>query len=87
MICQECQVQQATLHFTKIVNGKKTEMHVCEQCAREKGESIPGTDSFSIHHLFSGLFNIDTKNEQYQNVTKDKLHARRAALATTSFFM
>lgn len=72
LICQECQVQQATLHFTKIVNGKKTEMHVCEQCAREKGESIPGTDSFSIHHLFSGLFNIDTKNEQYQNVTKDK---------------
>ncbi|WP_059105410.1 UvrB/UvrC motif-containing protein [Shouchella shacheensis] len=59
MLCKECQKRQATLHFTKIINGEKTEMHVCEQCARSKGESIPGSDSFSIHHLFSGLFNLE----------------------------
>ena len=38
MICQECNQRPATLHFTKIINGEKTEVHLCEKCAQEKGE-------------------------------------------------
>ncbi|WP_248929061.1 UvrB/UvrC motif-containing protein [Paenibacillus hamazuiensis] len=60
MICQECGKKPATLHFTKIVNGEKTEFHICETCAREKGEMIPGTpNSFSIHNLLSGLLDFE----------------------------
>ncbi|MFF3925281.1 UvrB/UvrC motif-containing protein [Paenibacillus lactis] len=60
MICQECGKRPATLHFTKIVNGEKTEFHFCESCAREKGELIPGTSNgFSIHSLLSGLLDLD----------------------------
>lgn len=60
MICQECGKKPATLHFTKIVNGEKTEFHICESCAREKGEMIPGTaGGFSIHNLLSGLLDFD----------------------------
>ncbi|OZB90221.1 UvrB/UvrC motif-containing protein [Paenibacillus sp. XY044] len=60
MLCQECGKRPATLHFTKIVNGEKTEFHFCESCAREKGEMIPGTSGgFSIHSLLSGLMDID----------------------------
>lgn len=33
MNCEECGKRQATLHLTKIVNGEKTEYHICEQCA------------------------------------------------------
>jgi protein arginine kinase activator len=63
MICQECDERQATLHFTKIVNGEKTEFHICETCAKEKGEVLPGMDNtFSIHNLLSGLLNFDTPN-------------------------
>jgi protein arginine kinase activator len=58
--CQECGNRPATLHFTKIVGGEKTELHICETCARDKGELIPGTQSgFSIHNLLSGLMNFD----------------------------
>ncbi|MFC5700927.1 UvrB/UvrC motif-containing protein [Cohnella faecalis] len=61
MQCQECGKRPATLHFTKIINGEKTELHICESCAREKGELIPGTQSgFSIHNLLSGLLDFDT---------------------------
>lgn len=61
MICQECGKKPSTLHFTKIVNGEKTEFHICESCAREKGESIPGApNSFSIHSLLSGILDFDT---------------------------
>lgn len=60
MICQECNKKPATLHFTKIVNGEKTEFHICESCAKEKGEMIPGTpNGFSIHNLLSGLLDFD----------------------------
>lgn len=60
MICQECGKRPATLHFTKIVNGEKTEFHICEPCAREKGEMIPGTSNgFSIHNLLSGLLDFE----------------------------
>lgn len=64
MICQECEDRQATLHFTKIVNGEKTEFHLCEVCAKEKGEALPGMDnSFSIHHLLSGFLNMEPSGQ------------------------
>ncbi|AWB46168.1 hypothetical protein DCC85_19695 [Paenibacillus sp. CAA11] len=60
MLCQECGKRPASLHFTKIINGEKTEFHICESCAREKGEVIPGTSGgFSIHSLLSGLLDFD----------------------------
>jgi len=71
MLCQECQQRQASLHFTKIINGEKTEFHICETCAKDKGEYIPGSNSFSIHQLLSGLLDADqpfssTKNETFE---------------------
>ena len=63
MHCQECGKKPATLHFTKIVNGEKTEFHICESCAREKGEGIPGTSNgFSIHSLLSGLLDFEPRS-------------------------
>ena len=60
MLCQDCGKRPATLHFTKIVNGEKTEFHICEACARERGEMIPGApNGFSIHNLLSGLLDFE----------------------------
>ena len=63
MECQECHIRPATLHFTKIVNGNKTEVHLCEECAREKGEGFVGSNAFSIHNLLSGLLNFEQPME------------------------
>ena len=38
MLCQQCQKKVANVHFTQIINGKKVEMYLCEQCASEKGQ-------------------------------------------------
>ncbi|MCM3719721.1 UvrB/UvrC motif-containing protein [Fictibacillus phosphorivorans] len=59
MNCEECHEREASLHFTKIINGEKTEFHICEHCAKEKGEFLPGSNSFSIHQLLSGLLHGD----------------------------
>ncbi|MGC5327825.1 UvrB/UvrC motif-containing protein [Brevibacillus sp. SYSU BS000544] len=63
MNCEECAKRPATLHLTKIVNGEKTETHLCEVCAKEKGNMIPGFNNFSINNLLSGLLNFDPMNK------------------------
>ncbi len=45
MLCPECGKRPATIHYTKIVNGEKSEFHLCEVCAQEKGEHMPGFDN------------------------------------------
>lgn len=59
MECQECHERPASIHFTKIINGEKMEYHLCEQCAKEKGDMMTGYSGFSIHNLLSGLLNIE----------------------------
>ncbi|TCP52322.1 protein arginine kinase activator [Tumebacillus sp. BK434] len=60
MLCQRCQQRDSTVHFTKILNGEKSEIHLCETCARENGEFMikPGED-FSFHNLLSGLLGFE----------------------------
>lgn len=44
---------EATVHLTEIIEGKKHEMHLCERCAAEKG--LPGKSHFSISDLLAGI--------------------------------
>lgn len=61
MVCQECKERPATLHFTKIINGEKSEVHICEQCAQEKGNisMFSGGSGFSLNNLIAGLLNTE----------------------------
>ena len=34
MLCQVCNKNEATVHYTKIINGEIEELHICEECAR-----------------------------------------------------
>lgn len=87
MICQECGKRPATLHFTKIVNGEKTEFHICEGCAREKGEGIPGApNSFSIHSLLSGLLDFEqTSGAGFANQQQRSIRCDECGLTYTQF--
>lgn len=70
MICQECNQRPAALHFTKIINGEKTEVNLCEKCAQEKGEMFmfTGGSGFTFNNLLAGLLNTDpTVQKQNQN--------------------
>jgi protein arginine kinase activator len=60
MLCPECGKRPATIHYTKIVNGEKSEFHLCEVCAQGKEGYMSGFESeFSIQQLLSGLLNYD----------------------------
>lgn len=53
MLCEECEKQEASFHYTEIVNGVTTEFHLCGDCARKRGFIFPST--FSIGDLLGGL--------------------------------
>jgi protein arginine kinase activator len=56
MQCEECGKKTATVHITKIEGGKKTDVHLCEQCALQKN-SITLSTNFSVQDLVAGLLN------------------------------
>ncbi|MGX1266525.1 protein arginine kinase activator [Rossellomorea marisflavi] len=66
MMCQECKENPATLHFTKVVNGEKTEVHLCEQCAQDKGTMFENSAAFTVNNLLAGLLNISPGFKQAQ---------------------
>lgn len=56
MQCEACGKRPATVHITKVENGKKTDIHLCDQCAVNKG-TISFKTTFSVEDLVTGLLN------------------------------
>ena len=53
MQCDICAKKKATVHLTEIVDEQMSEMHLCEDCAREK--SIQMEQQFGLADLLAGL--------------------------------
>ncbi|MBU0633667.1 MAG: UvrB/UvrC motif-containing protein [Candidatus Omnitrophica bacterium] len=62
MVCQICQKRSATVHLTEIINDQMTELHLCEQCAKEKGIAGLG-QPFGLQDLLTGLVDFGTPVE------------------------
>ena len=61
MLCQKCGKKNASVHLTKIINGSKSEIYICEDCARENGElDFPMEGKFPLYQFFSGMMGITT---------------------------
>lgn len=53
MLCDICSKNDATVHLTEIVDEQMTELHLCEECAREK--SVEMEQQFGLSDLLAGL--------------------------------
>jgi protein arginine kinase activator len=61
MICDHCKLRPATVHFTKIVAGQKTDYYLCEQCAQEHGDFFAkAAQAFHFNDLLSSLLNMES---------------------------
>lgn len=69
MLCQSCKDNQATVHYTKIINGKVSELHLCEACAKEKNDFEFDT-TFSFHKLLTSLID-NVQSGAMEKETKD----------------
>lgn len=60
MICDLCHQKPAAMHFTKIINGHKTEINLCQDCASKSSEfSFGFIPQISLPGFLAGLFQND----------------------------
>jgi len=65
MVCDICQKKEATVHLTEIINDKVTKMHLCEECAKEKGDQME--TQFGLSDLLAGLADFGAMPETKVN--------------------
>lgn len=53
MQCEICKTRTATVHLTEIVDGQRTESHLCQSCAQKEG--ITTKSQLSLNELLSSL--------------------------------
>lgn len=57
MVCEECGKNPAAVHISKVINGVKSEKHLCHECAQAQGQlSFMSEPTFTFHNLLAGLF-------------------------------
>ncbi len=73
MLCQECRQNEANIHIVKNVNGKQSELNLCESCARKKDElDFTFEPQFSLHKLFSSMLNQGLYGKREEMLADDK---------------
>ena len=78
MKCDSCGKNEAYIHYTKIINGKYKEEHLCEECALKNYDF---DKTFSMNKLFTGL--IDGYKDT--NEVKDEIQCGFCGLTYSEF--
>lgn len=55
MLCDRCHGREAVVHVTQIVNGHRTERHLCKECAAREN-LVNNSMGFFGHDLFRNSF-------------------------------
>jgi protein arginine kinase activator len=72
MQCEICKTRTATVHLTEIIDGQRTESHLCQNCAQKEGVTIK--NQLSLNELLSSL--IAAHQQTDENIDSEK--SRRA---------
>ena len=57
MLCQKCNLKEANTYVKRIINGKVSEYHLCNECAEKMGYSNMMSTGFKdFSNLLGGLF-------------------------------
>ena len=68
MVCEKCKKNEAKIHLIKIINGEKTEVKLCESCAKEITDipielSVNLKNQSQFQNLLGGFFEAIYKNK------------------------
>ena len=68
MQCDLCGKKKATVHLTEIVDEQMSEMHLCEECSRQKSSQME--QQFGLADLLAGLgdFSKQIKDAERTNL-------------------
>ncbi len=57
MLCNVCGKNPATVHLTEIIDSQMNELHLCEECARQKSAAME--QQFGLSDLLAGLADFE----------------------------
>jgi protein arginine kinase activator len=83
MTCDICGKKKATVHLTEIVDEQMSEMHLCEECARQKSTQME--QQFGLADLLAGLSDTTKGAAVKEGAEKDVLKCARCALPYEDF--
>ncbi len=70
MICDVCAKNQATVHLTEIIDDSMKELHLCEECARQKSAQMD--QQFGLADLMAGLAEFGKPQGEDKNILNIK---------------
>ena len=89
MLCEKCNIKEATIHLIKLINGEKNEVWLCEDCAREVAE-IPlmttniQVNEVSLQKILGGFFEAVSNNKN-SKAQKIQVVCKRCGLTYSQF--
>ncbi len=82
MLCDNCKKREATIHITKYIDDKKSELYLCEKCARETGH-LNDNDGFTFQNLITGILNPDLND--LNKIKESSMECNNCGLAYEKF--
>jgi protein arginine kinase activator len=62
MLCNICGKNPATVHLTEIVDDQMNELHLCEECARQKSSQME--QQFGLSDLLAGMADFEKPSSE-----------------------
>jgi protein arginine kinase activator len=69
MQCEICKIKTATVHLTEIIDGQRTESHLCQTCAQKEGVTIKS--QLSLNELLSSLIAAHQQTDEQLEANAD----------------
>lgn len=69
MLCENCNENEATFHYTEVVNGVMSQHHLCGECAAKMGLTgfSEHSSDFPFAKLLTGLLAASNRGSQEQD--------------------
>lgn len=80
MLCDICGKNPATVHLTEIIDNQMAELHLCEECARQKSEQME--QQFGLSDLLAGLAEFGKPVQEKEDVS---LKCKKCGLTFADF--
>ena len=64
MLCENCQDAESVVHLTRIINGEKEEIHLCEDCAKKSNKfNLDSFNNISFQSMLSAILNDNNSSD------------------------
>lgn len=62
MLCSNCKSKEAVFHYKQIIGGKKSEQHLCAECANALGYTGHGESLFDIGSILNDFISMPSSH-------------------------